>query len=305
MAIDVEAGDVPGAPTQRPLAAALAAQLALWPLPRIDVGSLEDDWITAAALFADEAALEDHLDYQGSFDEGVDRRSRAAFLLSDYCAMFCGTAVPLLVGARLVPEFDPSRYALQFYTAEMEHDGHKATVRRAHVRLLSFSFATDEETLAAHPDAQFLLDGPGLRQIFRWGVETHFTPLIRALNRMTGLPWSAMWRLVGDALGAAFLDAGRRYGCLEDAKAAAMTILKKVGSPLRNKQMHFVTITVRDDADPERVLSSYDFRARGGCCRYYLIKGKPLCSTCVLQDPATRDRLLERKIRRRLGLAVT
>jgi hypothetical protein len=279
--------------------------MALWPSPRVEAGPLDDGWTTAAALFADDAALEDHLAYQGSFDEGVDRKSRAAFLMSDYCAMFCAVAVPLLVGGRIVPEFDPSRYALQFYTSEMEHDGHKATVRRAHVRLLSFAYATDEERLASHRDAQFLLDGAGLHQIFRWGVETHFTPLIRALNRLTGLPWSAMWRLVGDALGAAFLDAGRRYGCLEGAKAAAMAILKQVGSPLRNQQLHYVTITVRDDADPQRVLASYDFRARGGCCRYYLIEGKPLCTTCVLQHPATRDRLLERKMRRRLGLPVT
>ena len=70
----------------RPLPAALAAQLKLWPEPRTDVGALEPGWMTAAALVEDAAALDDHLEYQGSFDEGVDQKSRAAFLLSDYCA---------------------------------------------------------------------------------------------------------------------------------------------------------------------------------------------------------------------------
>jgi hypothetical protein len=270
----------------------------------MDVGPLEAGWITAAALFADDAALEDHLDYQGSFDDGVDRKSRAAFLLSDYCAMFAATAVPLLVGTRMVPDFAPSRYALQFYTCRMEHDGHTAVVRRAHVRLLSFAFLTDRASEAAHPDAEGLAAVTQLEDHFRRRTEDHFAPLIEALNRLTGLPRIAMWRLVGDGLAASFLDAGRRYDCLEDGKAMAMAVLKQPGSPLCNRQMHYFAITIRDDACPERVLASFDFRARGGCCRYYLIEGKPLCSTCVLQDPATRNRMLERKMRRRLGLRV-
>jgi hypothetical protein len=288
-----------------PLPAALAAHRELWPEPRMDVGDLEPGWMTAAALFADDAALEDHLEYQGSFDEGVDRKSRAAFLLSDYCAMFCVTAVPLLVGAGLVPDYAPSSYALQFYTKRFEHDGHTAVLRRAHVRFLSFSFSTDRESEAAHLDAQVLLDRAGLCACFRRAAEEHFRPLIEALNRKTGLPRNAMWRLVGDALGVAFLDAGRRYDCLEDAKAMAMAVLKAPGSPLKNRQMHFLDVALRDDACPDRVLATYTFRARGGCCRYYLIEGKKLCSTCVLQDPATRERLLQNAMRRRLRLPAT
>lgn len=286
----------------RPLPAALAAQMQLWPEPRTGVGALEPGWLTAAALFADDAALDDHLEYQGSFDKGVDRKSCAAFLLSDYCAMFAMTAVPLLVGAGMAPDFSPSHYALRFYTKPVEHDGHTNVVRRADVRFLRFAFSTDRDSNAAHPDASALPHRDALCDCFRRGVEDHFRPLIEALNGKTGLPRSAMWRLVGDALGVAFLEAGRRYDCLDEAKATAMTVLKQPGSPLKNRQMHFLDISLRDDGCPDRIRATYTFRARGGCCRYYLIEGRKLCTTCVLQEPATRDRLLQNLMRRRLGL---
>ena len=118
--------------------------------------------MTAAALFQDDVVLDDHLEYPGSFDEGADQKSRAAFLMSDYCAMFSMTVVPLLVGRGIVPDYAPSRYALQFYTKPFEHDGHTAMVRRAHARFLSFAFSTDRESEAAHPDVAALLDRAGL-----------------------------------------------------------------------------------------------------------------------------------------------
>lgn len=287
----------------RPLPIALATQMKIWPEPRTDVGDLQPGWVTSAALFADDAALDDHLEYQGSFDEGVDRKSRAAFLMSDYCAMFSMTAVPLLVGSGLVPDYSSSRYALQFYSKPFEHDGHTAVVRRAHVRFLSFTFSTDRQSDAAHADAKALLDRTGLCACFRQAAEDHFRPLIEALYRKTGLPRSAMWRLVGDALAVASLEAGRHYDCLDEAKAMALAVLKQPGSPLKNRQMHYFDVALRDEACPDRVLASYTFRARGGCCRYYLIEGRPLCSTCVLQDPVTRDRRLQDAMRRRLGRA--
>lgn len=289
----------------RPLPAALAAQRTFWPEPRTDVGDLEAGCITSAALFADDAAIDAQLDYQGSFDEGVDQKSRAAFLMSDYCAMFSVTTVPLLVGAGMVPDLAMSTYAMQFYRRVIEHDGLSAEVQRAHVRYLSFAYSTDRESEAAHPDARALLDRAGLCACYRQGVEAHFSPIIEALNRKTGLPRSAMWRLVGDALAVAFLDAGRRYDRLDDAKAMAMAVLKQPGSPLANRQLHYFDVTVRDDAQPDRVLASYTFRARGGCCRYYRIEGRKLCSTCVLQSAATRERLLQNTLRRRLGLPVS
>lgn len=289
-------------PEYHPLQSALAAQGKLWPEPRLDVGALAPGWITTAALFADDAAIDDHLAYQGSFNEGADAKSRAAFLLSDYCAMFTVSSVPLLVGAGVVPDFAPTRFAMQFYLRRVEHDGQSAELRRAHVRFLSPAFASDRESATDHPDAQPLPDRTGLCDRFRESVEAHFVVVIDALQRRTGLPKSAMWRLVGDALAVGFLDAGRRYDRLPASLAMAEAVLKHDGSPLKNRQMHFCDVTVCDAADPDRVLACHTFRARGGCCRYYRIPGGKLCSTCVLHDAATRERLLQNVMRRRLGL---
>jgi hypothetical protein len=271
-----------------PLAAALAAQRVFWPEPRADVGPLEPGWTTSAALFANDAAIEDQIAYQASFFTRVDRKSAAAFLLSDYLSMFCVTAVPPLVGHGLIPDFSPDRYAMQFYNRPFEHDGRTAVVRRAHVRFLS--------------DAVSTAGKPSDAAMFREAVEAHFTPLLDVLNARTGLPRSAMWRLVADALAVAFLDAGRRYNCLDEAKATAMAVLKHPGSPLTNRQLHFFDVIVRDEASPARVVASYTFRARGGCCRFYRAEGGSLCSTCVLQRPAERERILQAKMRRKLGL---
>ncbi len=278
-------------PAHSPLAAALAAQRAFWPEPCVDVGPLEPGWMTASALFANDAAIEDQLAYQASFFTRVDRRSAAAFLLSDYLSMFCVTAVPPLVGHGLVPDFAPDRYAMKFYSRPFEHDGRTAVMRRAHVRFLSDAIV-----------AQGGLGDVALHTAFREAVIAHFTPLLEMLNARTGLPRSAMWRLVADALAVAFLDAGHRYERLDEAKAAAMAVLKHPGSPLTNRQLHYFDVTLRDETCPERVLASYTFRARGGCCRFYRAEGGHLCSTCVLQTPAERERILAAGMRRKLGL---
>ncbi len=288
--------------TNHPLAAAFAAQRAFWPEPEVEIGVLAPGWTTAAGLFADDATIEDQLSYQASFFTRVDRRSSAAFLISDYCAMFCVTAVPPLVGHGVVPDLSPERYALQFYTRPFEHDGRTAVLRRAHVRLLSHAFSTTRMDAASHPDATVLAADDALHAAFREAVEAHFTPLLDMLNARTGLPHSAMWRLVADALAVNFLDAGRRYDCLDRAKATAMAVLKHPGSPLTNRQLHYFDVTLRDDTRPERVVASYTFRARGGCCRFYRAEGGSLCSTCVLQRPAERERILQAKMRHKLGL---
>ena len=88
------------------------------------------------------------------------------------------------------------------------------------------------------------------------------------------------------------------------AHLAVNTIwLAAFGSPLANRQMHYFDIVIRDPADSDRILASRSFRSRGGCCRYYTSREGKLCTTCVLLDPADRDRNLEAKLRFRLGLA--
>ncbi|WP_323455459.1 hypothetical protein [Rhizobium sp. AN6A] len=64
-------------------------------------GAMLPGWTTAAELFSSPSELQEFLDYEGSFDPGVDLKSRAAFLMSDYCYIFFMATVPLLVAVAL------------------------------------------------------------------------------------------------------------------------------------------------------------------------------------------------------------
>lgn len=282
-----------------PLAEALAAQSRLWPEVRTEAGEPEPGWITAEAFIADDAAIDEYLDYEGSFHAGTDRRTCAASMMIDYCYVLSMATVPLFAGFGIVPELRPQHYAMRFYTAPQEHDGRTFQIRRAHVRFLSRAFWTDRDVIAPHPDARGLPDRDALCGLYRRSVEDHVRPLIGKLAGRTGLSPNALWRLVGDALAGRFLDAGRRLGCLDEAKAAAMTILKQPGSPLNNRQLHYFDLTLRDEE--ERELASWTFRARGGCCRYYRVEGGELCETCVLKKPEKRDAELLELMRQRFA----
>lgn len=270
-----------------PLAEALAARSRMWPEVRTDIGEPEAGWVTAEAFFADDAAIEDYLDYVRSLHARADRKTCAASMIIDHCNTFALATVPLLAGFGIVPDASPRHYAMKFHIAPEEHDGRVFQTRKAHIRFLSRTFSTDREASAAHPDARLLPDRDALCDLYRRVIEDHLRPLVGTLAGKTGLSRSALWRLVGDAVAGRFLDAGRRFGCLDEAKASALTILKQPGSPLNNRQLHFFDLTLRD-AD-ERELISWDFRARGGCCRYYTVKPDDLCDTCVLKKPEQRD----------------
>jgi len=273
------------------LTEATVLQQSMWPEVPCSAGPMLAGWTTSAALFSSPSALEEFLDYEGSFDPGVDLKSRAAFLMSDYCYIFFMATVPLLVGRGVVPDMSPDAVSLQFYTHHGDHDGEPMTVRRAHVRLLSPQIFTDRD---AGPFST-VTDHTGLCERFRMGVEQHFHPLVEALAKRTGFSKNAQWRLVGDAIAGRFLDVGRRFGCLTEAMASAMAIVKAQGSPLNNRQLGYFDLTLHDSAlkDP----FTYTFRARGGCCRYYTVKGAEKCPTCVLKSNEERDDILLQEMR--------
>jgi hypothetical protein len=273
------------------LTEATALQQSMWPEVPCSAGPMLAGWTTSAALFSSPSALEEFLDYEGSFDPGVDLKSRAAFLMSDYCYIFFMATVPLLVGRGVVPDMSPEAVSLQFYTHHGEHDGEPMTVRRAHVRLLSPQIFTDRD---AGPFST-VTDHAGLCERFRIGVEQHFHPLVEALATRTGFSKNAQWRLVGDAIAGRFLDVGRRFGCLTDAMASAMAIVKVQGSPLNNRQLGYFDLTLHDSALKEPF--TYTFRARGGCCRYYTVEGAEKCPTCVLKSHEERDDILLQEMR--------
>lgn len=283
--------EVPAATT---LAAALQRRAALWPRPKLEIGRLESGWMTVAAFAASPDALADQLAYQGSFAANVDARSRATFLIADYAHALAGAVVPLFVGEGLVPPLAPERWGLRFEEERHVHDGHDSLQRQPAFRLLDAEDGADPAG-AMDGDA-----GPeALAARLRLGLEAHLAPLITALAGSSGIAPSALWRLAGDAFGAAFLAAGRRLGCADAARAAALKVLKQPGSPLANPQMQFVDVVLRDPADPDRILAAVTLRARGGCCRFYLVEGGSLCSTCVLHDRETQVRLVETALRRR------
>lgn len=279
-----------------PLYAALAAQSAMWPEVQGGLGDLEPGWITAEAFFADDEAIDEYLDYTGSFHKGTDRKTRAAAMMADYCYIVSMATVPLFTGFAIVPDLSPSLFALRFHVAPQEHDGRVFQVRRAHVRFLSSAYSAGDGRVALPSGAPALSDR-ALCDIYRHAVEAHCHPLVEQLHARTGLSKNALWRLAADAVAGRFLDAGRRFGCLERAKASAITILKQPGSPLCNRQLHFFDLTLHD-TDGRKQLT-WTFRARGGCCRYYTVEGGELCETCVLKKPGERDADLLELMRRR------
>ncbi len=271
-------------PDRDMLDAALAVQSKHWPDVRSEVGTVGEGWTTARLFFEDDDAILKLLEHEKSLNEDTDAKAGAAFLMTDYCHIFTAAAVPLLVGFDIVPDLTPANFALNFYMEKHEHGGRIYDLPRAHVRYLSARFSIlPDQNQSCH--------------LFRTLTEDHFQPLIETLARRSGLSRNALWRLLADALGARFLEAGRKLGCLDRAKIMAMAVLKQPRSPLANKQMHYFDLTVLD-RDQREV--SYTFRARGGCCRFYSVKGGKYCTTCVLKDPGERDTMLRTAMRRYL-----
>ncbi|MGE7470301.1 (2Fe-2S)-binding protein [Bosea sp. NPDC003192] len=283
-----------------PLRSALASQAKLWPEIRVELGGLESGWITAEAFFASDTMIEEYLDYEGSFSEGTDRKACGSLMMTDYAYVFALATVPAFLGFGILPDLSPSRFALLFHVTQDEHDGHMREVRRAHVRYLSGGFRASRTDHTAHPDARGPMAHDQIADAFCTAVQAHFEPLIEQLHARTKLSRNAFWRLVADALAGWFIEAGRRLDCQEAAKASAMAVLKRPGSPLNNRQLHYFDLSVRDRAGQP---FSYTFRGRGGCCRFYTVEGGEYCSTCVLKDPRQRDDDLRQAMRRHLGLA--
>lgn len=286
-----------------PLRAALEARARLKPEPPIDIGDLDPGWRTAADIWSDDETLYRLLAAQAAFTVDLDRKAQAAYLVIEQSmAVSIAVVVPLLTSG-VVPDIAPERTALRFETRRTLHHGRTVDELKGALRLLSPSFATCDAQWRTLAEALSVPDHAALLDHARIQMEACFRPLIRRLHALTGLSAGAMWRLVGDSASAVFLDAGRRLGCEERATRDALAILKRPGSPLANRQMHYFEIVVRDPGNPQRVLASRTFRSRGGCCRYYTSREGKLCSTCVLLDPADRDRNLEARLLAGLGLA--
>lgn len=300
MSISAEkTGSNKGPKTQNAFSLALAMRSKLWPDVTTSHGLLESGWKTAQSFFEDDVAIAVLLEHERSLNEDTDAKASGAFLMTDYCHIFTAATVPLLAGFGIVADFSPAQFALNFYMEKHEHRGRIYDLPRAHVRYLSDTYFTDRTDVPLSRNAH-LIDHDQLCNQYRQSTEEHFQSLIGKIASRTGLGRSALWRLVGDAIAARFLEVGRQFNCLEEAKTTAMAILKSPGSPLNNRQLHYFDLSVLDRNSKQ---VSHIFRARGGCCRYYSVKEGKYCATCVLKNPVERDEQLQAAMLHHLGMA--
>jgi hypothetical protein len=290
---------------EHPLATSFHWQNGQWSEPRSSIGRLEEGWTTAAALAAgDPAPLEELLAYQTRFQRGVDRRTQASYLIATFAHILSLAVAAPFLRSGIAVDFGPSAVAYRFEDYETEYDGRPVVMKHAELRFPGDRFWTADPAAAFWQGAILLADRAALRERFRLMLESHFAALVATVEQMTRLSRAAQWRLVADAVSAAFLDAGRRLGIEETAKADAMAILKVLGSPLDNAQLHYFDLDIPMGEGPDASIVTRSFRARGGCCRYYLTEGGHLCTTCVLEKPAERDRRLREAVQRRLAREV-
>mgnify|MGYP001627831532 CR=1 FL=1 len=257
---------------------ALERLAALWPKPRLLCGAAGEGERTAAEFFADTVWIEELLLAQMRITPGLDRKAQAAYLASYYATSIATVGAGLIVGFAIVPDFAPEKVWLGTDPARGDLAFQDISLRFAASPVMTSS-------------------GAALADIFRTQIEAHFAPLVTSLNRATALPPQALWRLVGDALGAAFLEAGQKFGAGEEAIRSALAVLKQRGSVLSNCQLHYFEVSV---PNPGGGRQSRTVLARGGCCRLYTALGGALCANCVLQTPGARERLAEERLRREM-----
>lgn len=221
----------------------------------------------------------------GHDHQNMDAKTRAAYLIGDIAWAFGLNLAALHVAGRGLPDISASAIAAAPQWYHWEDGEESGEALRFTLRLL------------ASPDALHRpLDAGGIHAL---AVAAH-APLVETLHAMTRLGRSAMWRLVADALAAAWLRIGKQVGRESEAMRTADAIIQAPGSPLANKQTGFIEIVVRDEA--QQPLACEWFRARGGCCRYYTTEKSAgeYCTTCVLRPAESRDQRLYDHVKAKL-----
>lgn len=280
------------------LAAMLAIHNAHWPECSMDHGPLEAGWRTLAEVFEDPAAMEGLLAAQAELTAGLDRKGQAAYLVGYHAYFLSLPAAVGLVATGIVPDLAADSIAVRFEHHVHEDEDHAHL--HFHFRLLDGVCRDTAESDGAPQDPTARNAG-NLSDILRAGLEANFEPLIERLHALTRLSRKALWRQAADSVAFAFLEVGRDLNREDEAKAAAMAVLKAPGSPFSNPQLQFVKIVVPDVVAARSASRTY--ASRGGCCRYYTAPGGSVCANCVLQKPEDRDRLLAQHLREHLAAA--
>ena len=205
---------------------------------------------------------------------GMDDRAAAAFLGGNLAWELGLVLAGMRMGGFGVPALGADAFAARL----VRQDGDGIGYARISVHIL-------DDSMPHLP-----LDTQGVNTL----LVAVLAPMVERLHILTRLGRSALWRLVADNIAAAWLSVGNSIGDPERAITDADAIIHQPGSPLSNKQLHFIRVEARDPQNGQKLLACEWFRARGGCCRYYTVdeaRGQ-LCSTCVLQTPQAMQSIL-------------
>ncbi len=209
-----------------------------------------------------------------------DARLQAAYLMSDLAGAVGEVLAGLALRGYWLVSAGAGRVALTARQTAWEDDGETGVAQ-------VFDVVLD-------PAGCGFVQRPN-HKAFATAVEAIFGPFIRQLSAASGLGQPALFRLVGDSFGYAFLAHGRLLGCPLTGINHAKAIFQISGTKLRNKQLRFDYITL-----PEAPEIGDWLRVRGGCCRAYTRPGKPnYCTTCVLRDDDSRNERYRNFLRRK------
>lgn len=219
-------------------------------LPEAFAG-LREDMVTPDGLAADIGMLEAWLETQGIAADGMDDKTRAAYLIGGLAWSVC------------------------IWMAAFELSGQPGAIRRVGFRQERYWYHYDDGTsheYVRYPISFEVDAGPANH---RQTIEEMFAPIIAALMVTSGLSAGAQWRLVADNVASAFLYGGKALGMAERGMELSREIIAE--GRLHNGKTDFVKIYAGPVHDW--------FLVRGGCCRYYTTKGAEgdYCTSCVLR----------------------
>lgn len=255
-----------GGATGRDAAAAAVEWLAsAFPDAACSLAGASMGFAPVAAFWAQGSAdAEACLAYQDRFASGMDDKIRAAHLISFYSHQLSLATGAIYLAGGLVSDVS----GLRFETYSRSVAGRTLEAGRFHFLVEALQCAGDEADWRFH-DA----------------FVAHLKPVIALIRRRCGLSSRAQWRLAADGLAGAFLDIGRRRGEEASAVERALAIVKRQGSPLFSRELHYEEISATVTGGGER---SRLYRIRGACCLYYRSDGGGFCDTCVLLGPELR-----------------
>jgi hypothetical protein len=214
------------------------------------VAGLREDMLTPLALASDIGRLENWLDVQGIANDGMDRRTQAAYLIG-------GIA-----------------WSVAIWMAALELSGN-APIRRVGIRQERYWYDYEDGSrheYVRYPIAIEVDDGPAEH---RQTLEELFAPLVAALMVTSGLSPGAQWRQIADNVANAFLWGGKVAGLKQRGMELGAGIVAE--GRLHNGKTGYIEVTAGDKSD--------HFLVRGGCCRYYLTTDAQgvYCTSCVLR----------------------